>query len=44
MKFQIEVELTIDERLERLAERLIEALWDLAEVVAPLTGFKITRK
>ena len=38
---QLSVEVKLDPKLEKLAERLIEAVRDLVEVVAPLTGYRV---
>lgn len=43
-KIEVEVKFTVDERLEKLISKAIDALWDLAQVIAPLTGQRIVRE
>lgn len=41
---KIEVEIKVAPELKELLEQLVEAIWDLAEVAAPMTGHKIKRR
>lgn len=41
---QIDITVKLAPELAALITRLIEAIWDLAEVIAPLTGYKVVRK
>lgn len=38
---ELSIEIKVDPRLETLIERMIEAMRDLATVVAPLTGYRV---
>jgi hypothetical protein len=38
---EVEIEVKVDEELQDLLVRLIEAMKDLATVIAPLTGYRV---
>lgn len=38
---QLSVEIKLDPELRTLIEHLIESLRDLAEIIAPLTGYRV---
>jgi len=40
---KIEIIVRLEPELQALLKKFIEAMWDLAEVVAPLTGHKVRR-